>query len=113
MRGAYVTTRPVTNTYLVRERDRRMIRELLLVVILAAPPVVGALANTWLRTQVVHTGYDIHRKEKALADLERAEKQLRLEWTQLSSPAELEKRARVLGLVEPDLEQVERLGAMP
>ncbi len=110
MRGAYVATRPVTNSYLVRERDRRKIRELMLVVALTLPPVLGALGNIWLRGQVVRTGYEINQKERALVELERRQRQLELQWTARSSPANVEARATAIGLIEPGLEQVIRLG---
>ena len=109
MRGAYVATRAVTNSYLVRERDRRKVRELLLVVALTLPPVLGALGNIWLRGQVVRTGYEINQQEQQLVELERRQRQLELEWTTQSSPASVEARAAQLGLVEPSLDQVVRV----
>ncbi len=106
MRGSYVTTRPVTNTYLVRERDRRRIRELLVVLALALPPAVGVMANIWIHGELVRTGYQITDQEQNLAELQRRQRQLELELSRESAPARVEARARELGMIEPDLEHV-------
>lgn len=113
MRGSYVTTRSVANSYLVRERDRRRVRELLAVLALLAPPAVGLLGNIWLRGEVVRTGYEITDRERELVELEREKRQLELEWSIESSPARVEHRAADLGLIEPTLEQVKRLEELP
>lgn len=113
MRGTYISTRPVTNTYLVRERDRRRIRELLIVLALALPPAAGVLANIWVHGEVVSTGYTITDQEERLAELERRQRRLELELSQESSPARIETRARDLGLVEPELEQVRAIEDLP
>lgn len=113
MRGAYVSTRPVTNTYLVRERDRRRIRELLMVLALALPPAVGVLANIWVHGEVVSTGYSITDQEEHLAELERRQRRLELILSEESSPAQVEARARELGMVEPKLEQVRQIEGLP
>lgn len=113
MRGAHVTTQPVTNTYLVRERDRRRIRELLIVLALALPPAAGVLANIWVHGEVVNVGYTISEQERRLSEFERRQRRLELELSQESSPAKVEVRARDLGMIEPALEQVRALEDLP
>ena len=113
MRGSYVTTRPVTNTYLVRERDRRRIRELLAVLALALPPAAGVMANIWIHGELVRTGYRITDQEQNLAELQRRQRQLELELSRESSPARVEARARELGMIEPDLEHVRPIEDLP
>ena len=107
MKTPYVLPRPPRNRYLVRERDRRRMRELLRLG--GAIVVVGAslLAYTWLHLQLLGSGYRVEALEQRLADLERQERHLRLEVSYLSSPQRVETRAtRELGMKAPELAQV-------
>ena len=47
--------RPVVNTYLVRERDRRRLRELALVLLVVLCLGGGLLAYTWIHLEVTRT----------------------------------------------------------
>ncbi|HVT61320.1 MAG TPA: cell division protein FtsL [Thermoanaerobaculia bacterium] len=107
MRNAYSSRRPVVNTYLVRERDRRLVRELAAVLLAVVVLGGGLLAYTWLHLEALRTGYRIDTLERQLRDLSQIERQLRLEASYLASPQQIEQRAvRELGMRPPALEQV-------
>lgn len=107
MRGEYVIRRPVANEYLVRERDRRRLRELALVALLVLPLGLGLLADIWIHLEVIHTGYRLNELERTLDDLEQRERRLRLEASYLSSPQRIEARAiEELGMVMPRPDQL-------
>ncbi|MEM7048549.1 MAG: hypothetical protein AAF604_02770 [Acidobacteriota bacterium] len=91
----------------MRERDRRRLRELAVVLALVVPLGLGLLAFTWLHLQVLETGYRVDRLEKALHEKSRRQKQLELEATYLSSPHRVEARAsEELGMVPSSVDQV-------
>ena len=107
MKTPYALPRPPRNRYLVRERDRRRMHELLRLG--GAIVVVGAalLAYTWLHLQMLGSGYRVEALEQNLADLERIERHLRLEASYLSSPQRVETRAtQELGMRAPELGQL-------
>jgi cell division protein FtsL len=107
LRNAYAFTRPVVNTYLVRERDRRRWRELALVLLCVVCLGGGLLAYTWIHLEMTRTGYNIDKLERELTEQTRKERQLRLEAAYLASPAQIERRAlKELGMQAPALEQV-------
>lgn len=107
MRNAYAFTRPVVNSYLVRERDRRRVRELALVLLVVVCLGGGLLAYTWIHLEVTRTGYHIDELEKELMKLTREERQLRLEAAYLGSPSQIQRRAaEELNMQAPALEQV-------
>ena len=107
MRNAYAFTRPVVNSYLVRERDRRRVRELAIVLVVVLCLGGGLLAYTWIHLEVTRTGYRIDKLERELTDQAREERKLRLEAAYLASPSLVERRAvKELGLQPPALEQV-------
>lgn len=107
MRSAYAFTRPVANSYLVRERDRRRVRELALVLLVVLCLGGALLAYTWLHLEATRTGYNIDKLEKELAESTRKERQLRLEAAYLASPSLIERRAAAeLGMQPPSIEQV-------
>jgi cell division protein FtsL len=107
LRNAYAFTRPVANSYLVRERDRRRVRELALVLLVVLCLGGGLLAYTWIHLEVTRTGYRIDKLERKLTDQTREARQLRLEAAYLASPSQIERRAvKELGLQSPVLEQV-------
>ena len=107
MRNTYVVRRPVVNAYLVRERDRRRFRELLVVVLLVLPLGIGLLADIWIHLQVIQTGYQLDQLERTLTQLEQQERRLRLESSYLASPQRVELRAtQELGMAEPRPEQL-------
>ena len=107
MRSAYAFRRPVANSYLVRERDRRRQRELAVVLLSVLCLGGGLLIYTWVHLEVLRTGYRIDALERQLTDLTQTERQLRLEASYLASPSQVERRAtHDLGMQQPALEQV-------
>ncbi len=107
MRGEYAIRRPVVNAYLVRERDRKRFRELLLVALLVLPIGLGLLADIWIHMRVIQTGYRLQQLERTLHELERVERRLRLEASYLASPQRVEALAiDQLGMTEPTPEQL-------
>ncbi len=93
MRSAYTVHRPVANEYLVRERDRRRLRDLLKVLLILAPAALALGAFTWVHLQVLDSGYRIEKLELRLHELGREESRLRLEAAYLASPKVIEDRA--------------------
>ncbi len=107
MRSAYTVHRPVANEYLVRERDRRRLRDLVKVLLVLAPAALALGAFTWVHLQVLDSGYRIEDLELELHELGRDESRLRLEAAYLASPEVIEDRAtRELGMRPPDLGQL-------
>ena len=106
MRGAYAERRPVVNAYLVRERDRRRLRELAWVVAAVAPLGIALIGYTWLQHETLKAGYRIERLERETHQLAQVERQLRLEAAHLAHPGRLAGLAAELGLQPPAIEQV-------
>lgn len=106
MKSVYAVNRPVKNAYLVRERDRRRLRELVLVVAALVPLLVALIAYTWIHLEGLRTGYRIAEDERRLRQLEQAERQLRLEAAYLASPERVAAHATAeLQMQAPTLEQ--------
>jgi len=107
LRNAYAVRRSVVNAYLVRERDRRRVRELLWVLGAVLPLGLGLITYTYLQLETLRSGYRIEslaRREHELANVER---QLELEAASLASPKTLSERAATeLGLAPPRIDQV-------
>jgi len=95
------------NAYLVRERDRRRLRELILVVAMVVPFGAALLGYTWLQLETLRVGYRIEALERRAHQLAQTERQLRLEAAHLAHPERLAQRAHdELGLEPPRVEQV-------
>ncbi len=102
----YAIHRPVENTYLVRERDRRFVRELVGVVAAVLVLGGGLLAYTWVHIEILRTGYRIDELEKRLHRLLEDERRWRLETASLTHPEQIEQRARrELDMRAPSLDQ--------
>lgn len=107
MKTEYVTRRRVVNSYLVRERERGRLRVIALFVAAVLVPASGFLSYTWIHHEVLREGARIRDLEQQLEELEKAERRLRLEGAELSSPERIERRAKgELGLQPPRLEQM-------
>lgn len=107
MHGAYAIHRPVVNRQLVRDRDRRWVRELGLIVVVVLPLLVGLLVSIWLRSEVLNTGYRTHELEQELRSARQTERRLELETAYLSSPQRIEQRATSeLHMVTPSARQL-------
>lgn len=114
VKHAYVVHRPVANEYLVRERDRRRLRELGVVLLVLAPVALALTGFTWVHLQVLDAGYRIEELEGALHELGRRESRLRLEAAYLASPSLIERRARrELGMRPPELDELVFLDRTP
>jgi len=106
-RSAYTVHRPVANEYLVRERDRRRLRDLLKVLLVLAPVALALGAFTWVHLQVLDAGYRIEELGLRQHELGREESRLRLEAAYLAGPQVVEKRAAEdLGMHPPSLGQL-------
>jgi uncharacterized protein HemX len=104
---AYTVRRPVVNAYLVRERDRRRLRDLALVVAVVAPLGIGLAGYTWLQLETLRVAYRVEALEREAHRVAQVERQLRLEAAYLANPERLAARAQAeLGLAEPAIEQV-------
>lgn len=107
MASAYAFRRPVANTYLVRERDRRLRRELFAVVGVVLSLGGGLLGYTWMHLALLDTGYRIVALEREARDLAQEERRLSLETAYLASPGRVEARAaKELGMQSPAIDQV-------
>ena len=93
MARAYAVRRPVPNAYLVRERDRRRLRELGWVLLVVLPVGVCGLAYVWLRLEVLRVGYQIHDLETMLEQRLQTERRLDFEMSSRARPQVIEQRA--------------------
>lgn len=113
-RNLYASHRPVQNAYLVRERDRRRMRELLLVVAAVLPVAAMLILYIAVQLEVLDTGYRINVLERRQDRLLEEERRLRLEAAYLTSPQRLETRAiEDLGLERPAFDQMIWYGELP
>ena len=107
MKSAYSIHRPVANVYLVRDRDRRLRRELLSVLAVALPLSVAVLAYVWVSSQVWDKGYEVLRLERTLERSLERERVLRVEAARLSRYDRVARRGHdELGLRPLALDQV-------
>lgn len=105
MRTAYALRRPVRNAYLVRVRDRRRSRDLLVVLAVVLPLAVALLVYTRIHVNMIEAGYRIGVLERQLDEVQDRERALRTEAARLESPERIERLARErLGMVEPTVE---------
>ncbi|MFQ5349873.1 MAG: hypothetical protein ACE5EG_05455 [Thermoanaerobaculia bacterium] len=102
MRTSYVVRRPVDNRYLVRERDRRRLRELGWVLLAAVPVALMLIGYVWVNLELLRCGYRIHKLEGRLQEQRRALSILELEEAYLTSAARLTERGSELELGPPD-----------
>lgn len=114
MKTTYILRKEVDNAYLVRERDRRRRRELLAILLVAAPVGLCLLVYIWTHLQVLEAGYRIDRLGRQLHEMSQQERHLGLEVARLASPGRIEAAAtRDLGMVPLQPEQVITLEAAP
>jgi Flp pilus assembly protein TadB len=90
-----------SNRFLVPQRDRRW-PHVLSVVLLMSSVILLALALVgWPRLQRTSIHYDLIRLRAEVRDLERRERELRLELELERNPTRLAERARQAGLIPP------------
>ena len=107
LKTPYLLPRPPRNRYLVRQRDRRRMRELGRVAVAVLVVGVALLGYTWLHLELLGSGYRIEALEQQLQELERRQRHLRLEAAYLASPQRIEGRATSeLGMRPPELSQL-------
>lgn len=93
----YAQKKPIENTHIVRERDRRRFRDLFFVVLLVIL-VGGFLAFfTWQNLSVIRLGHEVTRLQQQKKDLENQNKALRLQIDRMTSLAAVEQSATRLG----------------
>ncbi len=114
MRSAYVVRRPIINSYLVRQKDRKRRQELGLVLVIILPLAIGLLGYVWLNLELIDIGYQVHDLERTLKQQEQYQRELFVESAYLSSPAQVQSRAtQELGMVPATLERVVFLEEIP
>ena len=107
MPGTYAVRRPVLNSYLVRQQDRKRLRELAFVLAAILPVALGMLGYVWLNLELLDIGYEIHRLEGTLEAEEQLERKLLMEAAYLGSPRRVEAWAtEELEMVPASLEQL-------
>ncbi len=106
MKSPYIVRRTVENSYLVRQRDQRRRRELLRVAAAVVLLGGGLLSYTAIQVGILAAGYRADELARQLHRLEQDERYQRLAISRLTSPKELEERARQeLGMEYPTLAQ--------
>src|SRR5437660_2600871 len=98
----YAQKKPIENTHIVRERDRRRFRELFSVVVLGIFIGGFLIIFTWQNLSVIRLGHEATRLQRQKKDLENGNKALRLEIDRLTSLAAVEQRATALGFQKSD-----------
>ena len=107
VKTTYAVRRPVANSYLVRQRDRKRRRELGVVLLAVLPVAVVLLGDVWLNAELLDVGYEVHQLEQSLEELERVQSQLEIELSYLSSPQQVRTRATTeLGMAPASLNQM-------
>jgi cell division protein FtsB len=106
VRSPYAVRRPVENPFLVRERDRRLLVELM--ALAGTVLLIGGClwAYTWLNIATTKRAYEVNRLDQRLQLLIEEERRLELEAAQLTQPRLIEKRAQdELGMHQVQHEQ--------
>ena len=98
----YAQKKPIENTHIVRERDRRRSRELLAVLALGIPIGAFLLLFTWQNLEVIRLGHEATRLQKQKQEIENANKALQLELDRRTSLSAVEQRAVNLGFQRTD-----------
>ncbi len=103
----YAVRHRIINSYLVRERDRRRMVELLALVLAALPLLTVLFAVIWANLKTYEVGYQIGNLEKQREVLLEKRRHLLIERAEASSLVRVERIARdSLGLVPPRPEQL-------
>lgn len=98
----YTQKKPIDNTHIVRERDRRRNRELLAVLSLGIPIGSFLLLFTWQNLEVIRLGRETTRLQKTYKDTEAVHKALEAERDRLTSFDTVETQAAKLGFAPAD-----------
>jgi hypothetical protein len=98
----YAQKRPIENTHIVRERDRRRFRELLAVLSIGAPIGLFLLLFTWQNLEVIRLGHEATGLQKQKQQLENVNKSLQYELDRKTSLHAVEQKATALGFEKTD-----------
>lgn len=98
----YTQKKPIENTHIVREKDRRRNRELLAVLSLGVPIGLFLLLFTWQNLEVIRLGREATRLQEALKDADAEHKSLAAELDRLTALDTVEKKAGELGFEPAD-----------
>jgi hypothetical protein len=98
----YAQKKPIENSHIVRERDRRRFRELLAVLALGVPIGLFLLLFTWQNLEVIRLGHEATRLQKQKQEIENANKALQLDLDRRTSLRSVEQRAVDLGFQRTD-----------
>jgi hypothetical protein len=98
----YTQKKPIDNTHIVRERDRRRNRELLAVLFLGVPIGLFLLLFTWQNLEVIRLGRETTRLQKTWKEVEAQHKALEAERDRLTSFDTVETQAAKLGFAPAD-----------
>jgi len=98
----YTQKKPIDNTHIVRERDRRRNRELLAVLTLGIPIGSFLLLFTWQNLEVIRLGRETTALQKTYKDTEAVHKALEAERDRLTSFDTVETQAAKLGFAPAD-----------
>jgi hypothetical protein len=102
----YAKKKAIENAHIVRERDRERFRELLAVVLLAAPVALFLLLFTWQNLEVIRLGRRATVLSAAREELEKTNRDLRLRIQRMTSLDTVEAKAAQLGLQPTDSRQM-------
>jgi hypothetical protein len=98
----YAQKKPIENSHIVRERDRKRFRELLAVLALGVPIGLFLLLFTWQNLEVIRLGHEATRLQKQKQEIENANRALQLELDRRTSLGAVEQRAVDLGFQRTD-----------
>ncbi|MEO8382287.1 MAG: hypothetical protein ABI779_21685 [Acidobacteriota bacterium] len=102
----YTQKKPIDNTHIVRERDRRRNRELFAVLSLGIPIGLFLLLFTWQNLEVIRLGREATRLQRDLKDVEARHKALQAELDRRTSFDAVEKKASALGFQPTDAKTI-------
>lgn len=91
-----------SNRFLVPQRDRRWPHVLSMVLLLSTVVLIALFLVGWPRLKSTSIRYELIRLRAEVRDLERRERELRLELEIERNPARLSERAARAGLAPPD-----------
>ena len=103
----YTQKKPIDNTHIVRERDRRRNRELFAVLSLGIPIGLFLLLFTWQNLEVIRLGREATRLQKDLKAVEAQHKALQAELDRMTSFDAVEQKAAALGFETTDSKAIE------
>jgi hypothetical protein len=105
----YQVKRPIENSHIVREHDRRRFRELLAVSALGVPVGLFLLLFTWQNLEVIRLGRESTRLRRAEQQLQNSNKNLKIEIERLTALDSVEKKASALGFVRTEADRIVRI----